>query len=159
MNTLALVLAIILFVAGLLGTVLPVLPGPILVFAGMLLYGAMTDFATLGPYFFVMQALAMAVVFSVDYIASAVGTKLSGGSRQAALGAVVGTILGLIFLGPAGIVVGPFVGAVAVELLRGTEPSRAVRVGFGTLIGTLGGTLFKLGAEAVMIIYFFSEAF
>jgi uncharacterized protein YqgC (DUF456 family) len=146
-----------MFLAGLAGTVLPVLPGPILVFGGMVLYGAMTGFATLGPRFFVLQGAALVVVFLVDYVATAVGTRLAGGSRQAAIGAIAGTILALIFLGPLGIVIGPFAGAVAVELLRGMPPAKAVRVGFGTLVGTLGGTLFKLFAEVAMIVYFFIE--
>ncbi len=158
MGILALILAIVLFVAGLIGTVLPVLPGAGLIFAGMLLYGAMTGFATLDTAFFVLQAAAMAVIFAVDYVASAVGTKLFGGSKQAALGAVLGTILALIFLGPLGIVIGPFAGAVAVELARGVQPAAAIRVGFGTLVGALGGMVFKLCAEVVMIIYFFSKA-
>ncbi|MDP2856995.1 MAG: DUF456 domain-containing protein [Bacillota bacterium] len=155
MTTIALILAIIAFIAGLIGTVMPVLPGPVLIYAGMLLYGAMTDFASLDSGFFVMQAIALAIVFSVDYVASAVGTRLFGGSKQAAVGAIIGTVPALVFLGPLGIVIGPFVGAVAIELLRGAKLTAAVRVGFGTLIGTLGGTLFKLCAEVVMIVYFF----
>lgn len=158
MNTVALVIAVIIFIVGLLGTVLPVLPGVMLIYAGMLLYGFMTGFATLNVYFFVMQGIVVGIVILVDYVASAVGTKLSGGSRQAAIGAVIGTILGLILLGPLGIIVGPFVGAVAVELSRGAAPARAVRVGFGTLIGTVGGTVIKLGAAVAMIVYFFVKA-
>lgn len=77
------------------------------------------------------------------------------GSKQAAWGAVIGTILGLIFLGPLGIVIGPFVGAVGSELLRGIHLKQAILVGFGTLVGILGGTILKLCAEILMIVYFF----
>ncbi len=155
MAIVALILAIIIFIVGLVGTVLPVLPGAGLIFAGMLLYGVMTDFASLDVSFFIMEGAATAIALLIDYVASAVGTKLFGGSRQAAIGAVIGTILGLIFLGPLGIVVGPFVGAVAVELARGAQPAAAMRVGFGTLIGALGGTVLKLGIAVAMVVYFF----
>lgn len=159
MSAIALVLAVILFAAGLIGTVLPVLPGPILVYLGMLLYGFMTDFATLDAYFFTLQALAMVAIFAVDYVASAVGTRMFGGSKRAAIGAIVGTVLGLIFLGPIGIILGPFAGAILVEVMRGAHARDAIRAGIGTVVGTLGGTLVKLAAEVVMIVYFFKVAF
>ncbi len=154
MNTIALILAIILFIAGLLGTLLPILPGAVLVYAGLLLYGFMTQFETLNLYFFIMQAIVLIIIFAADYASSAIGTKLFGGSKQAAIGAIIGTILALIFLGPAGILIGPLVGAIAVELLRGVEFKQALRAGLGTLVGVLGGTLFKLCAEILMIVYF-----
>jgi uncharacterized protein len=155
LGTVALILATVVFVVGLIGTVLPVLPGPVLIYGGMILYGAMTNFASLDSRFYLVQGIALAVVLAVDFVASAVGTKLFGGSKQAAIGAIIGTVLALFFLGPLGLVIGPFAGAVAVELLRGMNPSAAIRVGFGTLIGALGGTLFKLCAAVVMIVYFF----
>lgn len=155
METTALLLAILLFIAGLLGTILPLLPGAILIYGGMLLYGFMTQFATLDAYFFLLQGLVLVLVFSIDPLASAVGTKRFGGSKQAVWGAVIGTLLGVIFLGPLGIVLGPFLGAIVVELLRGTPINQTIRVGFGTLVGLLGGTVLKIGAEIMMMIYFF----
>nr|WP_276538619.1 DUF456 domain-containing protein [Dehalobacterium formicoaceticum] len=138
-----------------MGTVLPVLPGAILIFAGMLIYGFMTRFAALDVPFFILQGLIVIIIFLVDYIASAAGTKRYGGSKQAAWGSVIGTILGVIILGPIGIIIGPFVGAVVVELIRGIKMIPAVRAGFGTIMGILGGTLIKIGAEIIMIVYFF----
>lgn len=155
MDTFALVIAIILFIAGLIGTVLPVLPGVVLIYAGMVIYGFMTHFTTLHAYFFILQAIVVIVLFMVDYFASAIGTKRFGGSKQAAWGAVIGTILGIIVLGPLGIILGPFVGAVAAELIRGTDINKTIKVGFGTLIGVLGGTAVKIIAEIIMIAYFF----
>ncbi|MHB8127292.1 MAG: DUF456 domain-containing protein [Desulfitobacteriaceae bacterium] len=155
METTALVLTIILFIAGLLGTILPVLPGAILIYGGMLLYGFMTQFAKLDAYFFLLQALVLVLIFVIDFLASAISTRHFGGSKLAAWGAVIGTILGLFFLGPLGIVIGPFFGAVAAELLRGTEIHQSIRVGFGSLVGILGGTVVKFCAEILMIVYFF----
>lgn len=155
MTIVALILTIILFIAGLLGTILPVLPGAILIYGGMLLFGLMTKFTTLDAYFFILQTIVLILIFLVDFIASAVSTRHFGGSKPAVWGAVIGTILGLFILGPLGIVIGPFLGATAAELLRGTDVNRSIRVGFGSLVGILGSTVFKLGAEILMIIYFF----
>jgi len=151
----ALILSIILFAVGILGTVVPVLPGAILIYVGMVSYGFMTDFSTLDVNFFLIQALVLLLIFAVDFIASVVGTQRFGGSKQAIWGAAIGTVLGIIFFGPLGIVTGPFLGAVAAELLRGESLNLAVRVGFGTIVGFLGGTFLKICAEIIMITYFF----
>jgi len=156
METVALILAIILFGAGLLGTILPVLPGAILIYAGFILYGIMTGFRALNATFFLLQGLVLIIVFLVDFVSSAAGTKVFKGSKQSAFGAAAGTIAGLIALGPLGIIVGPFLGAVVVELLVNKDIRQAVNVGFGTVIGVLGGTIAKLIIEAIMIIYFFT---
>jgi uncharacterized protein YqgC (DUF456 family) len=158
LETIALILAIILFIIGLVGTVLPLLPGAVLIYGGMLVYGFLTKFATLNLTFYLMQAMALIVIFAIDYVASAAGTRRFGGSKQAGWGAVGGAIIG-IFFGPLGIIIGPFLGAVAVELFRGTATDKAIRAGFGTIIGILGGTLVKLAAEVLMIIYFFMRIF
>jgi len=157
MGTTALILAVIFFAVGLVGTVLPVLPGAVLIYGGMLVYGIMTQFATLDGYFFLLQGFVLFFILSIDYFASALGAKNFDDSKQAAWGAVAGTILGVIFFGPLGIIIGPFLGAVAGELIRGKEINQAARVGFGTLLGILGGTLLKLAVEILMIIYFFMK--
>ncbi len=155
MSTAALIIAILLFIAGLVGTILPILPGSILIYGGMLLYGLMTGFAKLDLYFFLIQAVVLILTFLIDYWASVYGTKKFGGSKQASWGAIIGTIVGIFIFGPLGIIIGPFLGAVIGEFLRGGAIEQAVRVGVGTILGVLGGTVLKLIAELAMIIYFF----
>lgn len=155
METIALIIAIIFFLIGILGTLLPALPGVVLVFTGMVVYGFMTKFVTLGVWFFLMQLLVMVLVFIVDFFASAVSSNKYGGSKQAAFGAVLGSIFGIVVMGPLGIILGPFIGSVAAEILLGRDLKHAIRVGFGSLVGVLGGTVFKLAAEILMITYFF----
>ncbi|KGP76572.1 hypothetical protein JT05_03900 [Desulfosporosinus sp. Tol-M] len=155
MMTTALILALVLFVLGLLGTVLPVLPGAILIYGGMLLYGVMTHFSTLDTNFFLIQALISVLILAIDFLASAAGTRQFKGSRQAVWGAVIGTFLGLLFFGPLGVIIGPFLGAVIAEFINSPDLNQAIRVGIGTLIGFIGGTILKLGIEIIMIIYFF----
>lgn len=154
MSYFPLIITIILFIVGIIGTVLPLLPGVTVIWAGMLLYGILTGFPTglsLGFYFF--QAIAALLVMGVDYMAAALGVKRSGGSRAATWGAAMGLCLG-IFMGPAGLIFGPFLGALAGELLNGFPLDRALRSSFASLIGLLGGIILKLGIEVVMIIWF-----
>ena len=155
MQTTALFLALVLFILGLLGTVLPILPGAILIYGGMFLYGLMTQFSTLDANFFLIQALILVFILAIDFLASAAGTRHFQGSRQAVWGAVIGTVLGMLIFGPLGIIIGPFVGAIIAEFLYHPNLNQAIRVGFGTLIGFVGSTILKLGVEIIMIIYFF----
>lgn len=155
MELLGLIIAIVFFVVGFIGTVLPILPGVILIFSGMVVYGILTNFHDLNIYFFLMQSAAMMLVFGIDLIASSIGIRKFDGSKQAAVGGAIGIVVGLIVLGPLGIAIGPFVGAVGVELISGKDMNHAIKSGFGSLIGILGGTILKLFTEAIMISYFF----
>lgn len=155
MATLALLVALLFFVAGFAGILLPVLPGVILIWVGMLVYGLMTGFENLSWVFFTGQAAAVAITVFVDYAASIWGVRRFGGSRIAVWGSIVGIVLGIILLGPFGIIFGPFIGAFAAELLARGSVHQALRVGVGTLIGFLGSTITKLLIAGVMILWFF----
>ena len=155
MQALAMVIAILFFIVGLAGSVLPVLPGVILIWFGMLIYGIMTQFADLSTSFYIWQALAAALVYAVDYLASAYGVKRYGGSKYAVYGSIIGTVLGIILVGPAGIIFGPFIGAVIGELINRQTLEKSFKIGIGTLVGLLGGTVIKLIVQIMMIVWFF----
>ena len=155
MELFAMVVAVLFFLAGIAGTILPMLPGTPLILVGMLAYGYMTGFVTLDLNFFLLQGLATTLTFGVDYVAAAVGTRQYGGSRQAAVGAVIGTLIGAVTLGPLGLVAGCFIGAVGGELLGGKPPAQAMRVGVGALVGFVGAIGAKLAIAALMIAWFF----
>ncbi len=159
MITLGLALAIVLFLAGLVGTVLPVLPGAPLVLAGMVVYGLFTGFEHLPLYFFIGQGLLAAFTFVVDYLANAWGVTRFGGSKAAIWGGVLGLLFGAFVFPPLGLLVGPFAGAFLAELAASRRSFHAFRVGAGSLVGFLGGTAVKLGIEMVMIIWFFTAVF
>jgi uncharacterized protein len=148
---------IILFVIGIIGTVLPLIPGVTLIWLGMLLYGFLTGFENLTISFFILQGLAALLVMAVDYVAAALGTKRFGGSKTAMWGAAFGLFLGIIVLGPIGIIFGPLLGALIGELLRGIPFERAILSSFGALVGLLGGIILKLLIEGVMIFSFFQR--
>lgn len=155
MEFLPLILALVLFALGIIGTLLPVMPGPVLIWLGMLVYGLLTGFENLSLWFFILQGLAALLVMAVDYAATAVGTKRFGGSKVSMWGAVVGLFAGIIVLGPIGIVFGPFLGALVGEMLTGLPLEKAMRSSIGALVGLLGGLFVKLAIEAVMIFWFF----
>lgn len=158
MGILGMIIAVVLFLLGLAGTVLPVLPGAPLIWLGMLVYGLFTGFKTLSWLFFLGQGVAVAITLALDYLATAYGAKRYGASNAAIWGAVIGLAVGAFF-GPGGIIIGPFAGAAVAEMLRGRDASHALRVGWGTLLGLIGGTALKLLIEIGMIIWFFVAAF
>jgi uncharacterized protein YqgC (DUF456 family) len=150
LQTLYYAIAAILVLVGIAGTILPALPGLPLVFAGMLLGAWAGDFQHIGiP---VIVVLAVLTLFSlvVDFWATALGARRVGASGKAVAGAVVGTFVG-IFFGPLGLFAGPFVGALAGELLHGRDVGQATRVGFGTWLGIVFGTVLKLALAFTMV--------
>ena len=143
-------LAVILVLVGLGGVILPALPGLPLVFAGMLLAAWAGDFQQIGWFPLVLLGLMTLLSVAVDFFATMMGAKRVGASRKALLGAVVGTFAGLFF-GPIGLFVGPFVGALLGELWHGKELGQATKVGLGTWLGILLGTVLKLGLAFAML--------
>lgn len=144
------VLAAILVIVGVAGVILPALPGLPLVFAGMLLAAWAGGFQEVGWVTLVVLGLLTAVSLAVDFFATMMGAKRVGASRKALLGAVVGTFAGLFF-GPLGLFAGPFVGALLGELWHGREIGQAAKVGLGTWLGILLGTVLKLGLAFAML--------
>ena len=143
-------LAALLVIVGLLGVVLPALPGLPLVFAGMLVAAWAGGFEEIGVFTLVVLGLLTLVSFLVDFWATAHGAKRVGASRKALIGAVLGTFAGLFFA-PIGLFIGPFVGALVGELLHGRELGAAARVGFGTWLGIVLAIVLKLGLAFAML--------
>lgn len=148
--TLFYVIAAALVGIGLIGTVLPALPGLPLVFGGMLLAAWAGDFQEINVWVIVLLGLLTLVSFAVDFWATAHGARRVGASRKAVVGAILGTFAGLLFM-PIGLFVGPFVGALAGELLHGRELHQAAKVGFGTWMGIVLAVVLKLGLAFAML--------
>jgi uncharacterized protein YqgC (DUF456 family) len=153
--TLLYILAALLVLVGLAGIFLPALPGIPLVFAGMLLAAWNGGFQQIGVGTLVALGVLTLLSVAVDFWATAMGARRVGASRLAVLGAVIGTLFGL-FLGPLGLFVGPFLGAVAGELLHGRRMDQAgigqaAKVGFGTWMGIVFGIALKLMLALAMI--------
>lgn len=145
-----LALAAILVALGLLGTVLPVLPGALLVFAGLFLAAWAQDFTRVGPWGLAIIGALMALSFAVDLIASVAGAKRVGASPKALIGAAIGGLVG-VFFGLPGILLGPFIGAVLGELIARGGFAQAAKVGIGTWLGLLFAAVAKLVIAFLMI--------
>lgn len=154
-DTLWYLLSALLVLVGIAGTVLPALPGVPLVFAGMLLAAWAGDFQQVGWPVLVVLGLLTLLSFGIDFLATAMGAKRVGASRLALLGAVIGTFAGLL-MGLVGVFIGPFVGALLGELahrraLGREDMGHATRVGMGTWMGIVLGTVLKLGLVFAML--------
>lgn len=148
---LAYVIAALLVLVGLAGVVLPALPGLPLVFAGLLLAAWTGGFEQIHVATIVVLGLLTLLSFAVDFWATAHGAHRVGASRKALVGAVLGTFAGLFVFPPFGLFVGPFVGALAGELMHGRELRQAAKVGFGTWLGILLSVVLKLGLAFAML--------
>ncbi len=140
----------LLVAVGVAGVILPALPGLPLVFAGLLLAAWTNDFQRVG--WLVLTVLGLLTVLSiiVDVVSSALGAKGVGASRKAMIGAVIGSLAGLVFM-PWGLLLGPFVGALAGEYLHSRQLGLATKVGVATWLGILIGTALKLGLAVAML--------
>jgi uncharacterized protein YqgC (DUF456 family) len=150
-----LILGIILMIIGIIGCLVPVLPGPPLSFLGLLLLH-FSRFGQFTPTVLIALGVVTLVVTILDYIVPMWGTKKFGGSKYGIRGATVGLVIGL-FLGPVGIVIGPLVGAIVGELIFKDDMKYALRAGFGSLLGFLTGIGLKLAASFVMTYFFVKE--
>jgi len=143
----------VLMCLGLLGTLLPAVPGAALILAGALLHAVFTEFDPVGPWHLLLLAGLTGLAYLVDYGAGALGAQRFGGSGWAVLGALVGAVVGLFF-GIIGLIVGPILGAVAAEWLRSRDAETSVRSGVGTALGLLVGIAVKFGTAVAMIALF-----
>jgi len=144
------VLAALIVIAGLVGTVVPALPGVPLVFAGLFIGAWIDDFSTVGwATVGVLAALAF-LGWIVDFVASAVGARYLGASSRAFWGATAGAVVG-IFFGVPGMLLGPFLGAVLGELSGGRDLVRSGRAGLGAWLGMVLATAVKLAIAFLMI--------
>ena len=143
-------LSLILVVAGIVGLLLPALPGIVLVFAGLVVAAWAEDFTYVGQGTLVVLLLLCLFGYGIDFLAGALGASRYGASKYSVIGAATGAIAG-IFFGFPGIILGPFIGAVAGELYVRRDIQAAGRAGFGAWIGLVAGTAAKIAITFVMI--------
>ncbi|NGP52010.1 DUF456 domain-containing protein [Thioalkalivibrio sp. XN8] len=150
MTVLLWILAVVLVLVGLAGLVLPALPGPVLLFAGLLAAAAAEGFAFVGTKTLVTLALMAVLALVADFVAGALGAKRYGASPRSVAGAAIGAVIG-IFFGFAGLLLGPFVGALIGELADRRDLVAAGRAGWGATLGLVIGTAAKIALGFTMI--------
>ena len=144
------VLAALIVISGLIGMVVPAIPGVPMMFAGLLLAAWSTGFETVGWGTLTVLAVLTLIAIVIDFLAAAFGAKRSGASQRAFWGATLGAIVGMFF-GLPGIILGPFFGAVAAELSAGHGTRQAGRSGYGVWVGLILGTAAKLSIAFLML--------
>ena len=142
--------AVALIVIGVAGTVLPALPGVVLVFGGIVLAAWIDGFARIPLWLLLLLAAMTAIAWAVDYASAAAGAKRAGASHRAVIGAGIGTVAG-IFSGLWGLLFMPLVGAAIGEYLAQRDLRRAGKAGIATWIGLLLGTVAKLAIVLTMV--------
>jgi uncharacterized protein YqgC (DUF456 family) len=149
-NVLWWLLAALLVIAGLVGTVVPALPGAPLVFAGLFVGAWIGAFEVVGWTTVAILAVLAALAWAVDFVAGALGARYVGAGPRAFWGATLGALVGMFF-GLPGLLLGPFLGAVLGELSGGRGLRHSGRAGVGAWLGVIVATAIKLGLVFLMI--------
>jgi uncharacterized protein len=156
MTPLVWISSLILVGVGLAGIFLPALPGTPLIFGGLLLAAWADGFQSVSVGTVVILAILTALAFGVDFLSASLGARRAGASREAVIGAFLGTVIG-VFFGLPGIIIGPFIGAMIGEFMARRDLESAGRVGLGTWIGFVFGVGVKLVlAFAMLGIFIFA---
>ncbi len=157
MDLILLFIGSIFIVLGIIGSFLPVLPGPVTSWVGILLIHLTEAIPFNWTYVGITLAIAVLIYF-LDYVIPALGTKKFGGSKYGIYGTTIGLIIGLIFFGPLGIIIGPFTGALVGELMYDSNNSkRAIKAAFGSFIGFLFSTGLKFIVSLIFAGLFISK--
>ena len=149
MDIILIIIALFIMILGIIGSFLPVLPGPLTSWVGLLVVH-FTDAIPVDKSFLIITLAIALFIWLLDYIIPAIGTKRFGGSRYGMIGTTIGLITGLIAPIPGGIIIGPFVGALIGELINKSDSKTATRAAFGSFIGFLTSTFIKF---LVAVVY------
>lgn len=159
MDIALLILGFIFMLIGILGSFLPVLPGPPISWIGLLLLYSTSAITMNWTFLGITLAIAL-LVFALDYMIPAIGTKKFGGTKAGVIGTTIGLVVALLFpiFGPFGIIIWPFIGALVGELLNKADKKTATKAAFGSFLGFLTGTFMKFLVAIVYLGLFISKA-
>lgn len=159
MNVLFIIIGLLLAIVGMIGCILPVIPGPILSFCALILLSWIKNWQIFSQTFLMVMGAITIFLIVLDYIAPALGAKKYGATKRGIWGSAIGMIIGIFFIPPWGMIVGAFAGALLGELSSGKSGRKALRAGWGILIGSVLGVGLKLAFTAVVLFYYIKEMF
>lgn len=142
-------IAALFMLLGIVGSMLPILPGPLTSWAGLLIFH-LTDAVPMNWTFLIITLIIAILVWLLDYIVPALGTKKFGGSKYGMIGTSIGLLVGIFAPIPGGIIIGPFAGAFIGELINKSDSKTALKAAFGSFLGFLTSTFIKF---VVALIY------
>ena len=147
--------AIVLFIVAFAGLVYPIIPSAVFLVGGFLLYGWIYTFDGMNILFWIIQVLFVILLFGADTLSNLVGVKKFGGSKAGMWGSTIGLLFGPFVIPIAGIIIGPFLGAVIAELIVSRSSiKQAFKTGVGSLVGFLTSVVTKGFVMVVMIVIF-----
>tara|TARA_B110000444_G_C18420033_1_gene402016 strand:- start:99 stop:590 length:492 start_codon:yes stop_codon:yes gene_type:complete len=155
MDLFLIILSFIFILLGILGSFLPILPGPLSGWIGFLLVYQVSYIPSNNSFLWTTLFIAIGV-FLIDYIVPVIGTKKFGGTRSGIIGSALGLVFGLITLGPLGIIIGSFGGAFLGELITNPKQRKAaLKSAVGSLVGFISGFLLKIATALIFLFYYF----
>lgn len=157
MEIFLLILGLFFIILGIIGSFLPVLPGPLTGWIGLLILH-LTDTVPMDRTFLGITLAVAIAIWIFDYIIPVIGTKKFGGSKAGMVGTFLGLIIGLLSPIPFGIIIGPFVGALVGELIHQGDTNKAIKAAFGSFIGFITGTFLKFVVAIIFSGYFIAKA-
>ena len=158
MDFIIIIIVILLLLIGLIGCIIPALPGPPISFSGLLLFHFFTSYNLEEDTLWLLAAVVVAITF-LDYWLQVYGVKKFGGGKKAINGTIIGLVVGLFFL-PFGVIIGPFVGAfLGAKMEAKQDTNRAIKIALGALAGFLGGTVLKFAVSIYISILFINQLF
>lgn len=149
------ILVVGLFIVGMAGAVYPVLPGVLAVYFAFFVYGWFFTFEPFGWFFWIIQTLIVIALLVADYAVGAWGVKKFGGSKLSVWLSTIGIIIGPFVIPAFGLVLGPLLGAMIGEMIKGETLSKAFKVGVGSVVGLFSSIVVKVVLQLAMIIIFF----
>ena len=135
------------------GSFLPILPGPLTSWAGLLVLH-FTEGVQLSQTFLIVTLLVAILIYILDYIIPAMGTKRFGGSKSGMIGTTLGLVIGLLSPIPFGIIIGPFIGALVGEMMHRNDINKALKAAFGSFLGFIASTFLKFIVATIFLGFF-----
>ncbi|MFD1017927.1 DUF456 domain-containing protein [Thalassobacillus hwangdonensis] len=151
------IIILILFALSFASIIFPIIPGPLVLWAGFLIHFFFIEGSGLSTLFWIAMVTLTVLLIISDIVANSYFVKKYGGSKWGERVAAIGVIIGSFILPPLGILIIPFVGVLIVELLQSRTTKEAFRASLGSLFGFLGGSVAKIAIQALMIIWFLIE--
>ncbi|RZS99739.1 DUF456 domain-containing protein [Aquimarina brevivitae] len=156
MDIVLIVVGFLFCLLGIVGSFLPILPGPLTAWIGFLVLH-LTKAVPMNWTFLGITLAVAIIVWVLDYVVPAMGTKRFGGTKYGAIGATLGLIVGIIAPIPLGIIIGPFVGAFIGEMLKVPDSGKALKAAFGSFLGFLAGTFIKFIVSLAFLVLYIME--
>lgn len=159
MEILFIILAVIFTLVGFIGCIVPALPGPPLNFIALIFLNLARDPDPYSFKFLIIMGIIAIGITVLDNIVPAWGAKRYGAAKLSVWLALFGTLIGVLFFGPLGIIFGAFLGALLGELISGKEIKTALKSGWGVFMGVFTGIILKLMVSGIITFYFLKELF